>query len=89
MASVGIILAAAYMLWLYKRIIFGRLINEQMKVMKDINKAETYIFTPLIFLILYFGFYPEPFFSTIDISVNELIKNYQIDLKYHLGNQIK
>ena len=89
MASLGIILAAAYMLWLYKRIIFGRLINEQMKVMKDINKAETYIFAPLIFLILYFGFYPEPFFSTIDISVNDLIKNYQIDLNYHLGNQIK
>jgi len=89
MASLGIILAAAYMLWLYKRIIFGRLINEQMKVMKDINKAETYIFAPLIFLILYFGFYPDPFFSTIDISVNELIKNYQIDLNYHLGNQIK
>ena len=89
MASLGIILAAAYMLWLYKRIIFGRLINEQMKVMKDINKAETYIFAPLIFLILYFGFYPDPLFSTIDISVNELIKNYQIDLNYHLGNQIK
>jgi len=89
MASLGIILAAAYMLWLYKRIIFGRLINEQMKVMKDINKAEIYIFAPLIFLILYFGFYPDPLFSTIDISVNELIKNYQIDLNYHLGNQIK
>jgi len=89
MASLGIILAAAYMLWLYKRIIFGRLINEQMKVMKDINKAEIYIFAPLIFLILYFGFYPDPLFSTIDISVNELIKNYQIDLNYHLENQIK
>ena len=55
--------------------------------MKDVNKIETYIFLPLIFLILYFGFYPEILFNTIDISVNEIIKNYQIDLNYHLSKQ--
>ena len=87
LGSSGIILAAAYMLWLYRRIIFGRLINDQVKAMKDININEAYIFAPLVFLIILFGFYPEPLFNTIDVSINELIKNYNIDLNYHLAKQ--
>ena len=84
LASLGIILAAAYMLWLYKRIIFGRLINSEIKEMKDLNKTELYIFASLIFVILFFGFYPEPLFTTIDVSINNLIQDYKIDLNLYL-----
>ena len=83
LASLGVILAAAYMLWLYKRVIFGKVTISEIKEMVDLNKTEIYIFVSLAFLILFFGFYPEPLFNTIDISVNNLIENYQIDLNFH------
>ena len=84
LASIGIILAAAYMLWLYKRVIFGRITNSRIKEMKDLNKTELYIFACLAFLTLFFGLYPEPLFSTIDVSINNLINKHQLDLNYHL-----
>ena len=85
LASLGVILAAVYMLWLYKRVIFGKITNSEIKIMTDLNKTEIYIFSSLAFLILFFGVYPEPLFNTIDISVNNLIENYQIDINFHLA----
>ena len=83
-ASLGIILAAAYMLWLYRRVIFGRILSSEVKDMKDLNKTELYILFTLAFLTLFFGFYPEPLFVTIDVSVNNLIENYQANLDLYL-----
>ena len=74
-ASLGIIFAAAYMLWLYKRVIFGTNNSEDLSKMKDLGKTEIFIFLMLGFLILFFGFYPEPIFQTINASVNNLIQN--------------
>ena len=88
LASMGVILAAAYMLWLYKRVIFGKVTISEIKEMVDLNKTEIYIFVSLAFLILFFGFYPEPLFNTISVSVNNLIENYQIDLNFHLVKTI-
>jgi len=85
LASLGVILAAAYMLWLYKRVIFGKMASSEIKEMADLNKTEIYVFASLVFLILFFGIYPEPLFNTIDISVNNLIDNYQTDLNFHLA----
>jgi len=82
-ASLGVILAAAYMLWLYKRIIFGRIVNPEIKKMKDLNTIETCIFSLLAFLVLFFGFYPEPFLNTINVSINNLIENYETNLQFH------
>ena len=84
LASLGVILAAAYMLWLYKRVIFGKMASSEIKEMTDLNKTEIYIFASLVFLILFFGIYPEPLFNTIDISVSNLIDNYQTDLNFYL-----
>jgi len=84
LASLGVILAAAYMLWLYKRVIFGKMASSEIKEMADLNKTEIYIFASLVFLILFFGIYPEPLFNTIDISVSNLIDNYQTDLNFYL-----
>jgi len=85
LASLGVVLAAAYMLWLYKRVIFGKMASSEIKDMKDLNKTEIYVFASLVFLTLFFGIYPEPLFNTIDISVNNLIDNYQTDLNFHLA----
>jgi len=83
-ASVGVIIGAAYMLWLYKRVIFGKISGTEIKEMKDLNKIEIYIFLPLVFLILFFGIYPEPLLNTIDVSINNLIENYKINLDFYL-----
>jgi NADH-quinone oxidoreductase subunit M len=85
LASLGVVLAAAYMLWLYKRVIFGKMASPEIKEMADLNKTEIYVFASLVFLTLFFGIYPEPLFNTIDISVNNLIDNYQTDLNFHLA----
>jgi len=84
LASLGVILAAAYMLWLYKRVIFGKMASSEIKEMADLNKTEIYIFASLVFLILFFGIYPEPLFNTIDISISNLIVDYQTDLNFYL-----
>tara|TARA_B100000029_G_scaffold504761_1_gene584190 strand:- start:31 stop:1533 length:1503 start_codon:yes stop_codon:yes gene_type:complete len=84
LASLGIILAAAYMLWLYRRVVFGRIANSDLKSMKDLNKIELYIFSSLVILVIFFGIYPDPLFKTVDISINNLIDNYKINLDFHL-----
>ena len=87
LATFGIILAAAYMLWLYRRVIFGRIVNSDLKNMKDLNKMELYIFSSLVILIIFFGIYPDPLFKTVDISINNLIDNYKINLDFHLAQK--
>ena len=79
-ASFGVILGAAYMLWLYKRVIFGKLINEDLKKMLDLNRSEYFILSCLSVPILFFGFYPEPLINTIEVSVNDLINMYNLNL---------
>ena len=85
LASIGVILAAAYMLWLYGRVIFGKLANSETKEMPDLSNTEIYIFASLVFLTIFFGVYPEPLFNTIDVSINNLIEKYQMNINFHLA----
>ena len=75
------------MLWLYRRVIFGRIENSDLKNMKDLNKMELYIFSSLVILVIFFGIYPDPLFKTVDISINNLIDNYKINLDFHLAQK--
>jgi len=86
-ASIGVILGAAYMLWLYKRVVFGELINKDLKNMVDLNKSELIILSSLALPSLYFGFYPEPLISTVEMSVSNLINNYNSSLEIYLANK--
>ena len=79
-ASFGVILGAAYMLWLYKRVVFGKLVNEDLKQMVDLNRSEYLILTCLAVPTLFFGFYPEPFFNTIEVSVSDLINMHNLNI---------
>ena len=79
-ASLGVILAAAYMLWLYKRVVFGNLINKKLLRMPDLNKSEIFILWSLVIPTLFFGFYPEPLINTVEVSVNNLIEMYNYNL---------
>jgi len=80
LASLGIIFAAAYMLWLYKRVIFGKLENIQLKNIKDINFLEGSILVTLCITVLLFGLYPDPLIETMRVSVDNLIDNYNLEI---------
>ena len=79
-ASLGVILGAAYMLWLYKRVVFGKLINEDLKKILDLNRSEYFILSCLAVPILFFGFYPDPLINTIEVSVADLINMHTTNL---------
>ena len=84
LASIGIILGAAYMLWLYKRVVFGKLEKKELLELKDLNYSETVILFSLAILTLVFGFYPNLILDTIHVSVDNLIKDYQNSLILNL-----
>ena len=79
-ASLGVIFGAAYMLWLYKRVVFGVIVNNDLLKMPDLNKSELTILISLALPTLFFGFYPEPLINTIEVSVKDLIEMYKINL---------
>jgi len=84
LATFGVILGAAYMLWLTKRVIFGDTKNNEIKTLKDINILEVTMLVPLAFFIIFFGFYPAPLMDTMSASINNLVSNYQSDLILHM-----
>jgi len=84
-ASSGVIFAAAYMLWLYRRVIFGDLIKDELKKMIDLNKSEIFVLSCLAIPIVFFGFYPEPIMNTTEVSVSNLIEYYNSNLKINLA----
>ena len=84
-ASLGVILGAAYMLWLYKRIIFGEIINNEIKSMIDLKKFEILILFSLVIPIIFFGFYPEPLINTIEVSVGNLLDIYNTNIQTNLA----
>ena len=81
-ASIGVILGAAYILWMYKRVVFGKIINLELKTMVDLNRSEFLVLSCLAVPILFFGFYPEPLINTIEVSINDLIETYNKNLNY-------
>ena len=81
-ASLGVILGAAYMLWLYKRVVFGKLVNKELEKLIDLNTSEYFILISLAIPTLFFGFYPEPLINTIEVSIKDLIEIYNLNLLY-------
>ncbi|HEY1385724.1 MAG TPA: hypothetical protein VGF43_19015, partial [Dongiaceae bacterium] len=76
--TTGIILGAAYMLWLYRRVIFGKLEKDDVKAMLDLSPREVAIFLPLILIVLWMGIYPASFTSITGPTIDRLISNYQV-----------
>ena len=80
-ATLGVILSAAYMLWLYRRVIFGALEKENLKSLLDLSTREKVILYPLAVLIIFFGVYPLPVFDVTGVTVDALINNYNAALE--------
>ncbi|TIS78802.1 MAG: NADH-quinone oxidoreductase subunit M [Mesorhizobium sp.] len=74
-AATGVILSAAYALWLYRRVIFGALTKDSLKGLLDLSAREKVIIYPLAALVIFFGVYPAPVFDATAESVKALVTN--------------
>jgi len=73
-AATGIVLGAAYMLWLYQRVMFGKLENPANQALKDLSLRELATFIPLIVLAFWIGIYPKPFLNLLDKPVEKIVR---------------
>ena len=87
-ASLGVILGAAYMLWLYRRIVFGEITNAEVNKLVDLNKSEMIILSTLAIAAILFGFYPDPLLSTTSTSVEGLIDLFNTNLKIYTARNL-
>ena len=78
LTATGIILGAAYMLYLYRRIIFGKLTKESLQKIFDLSGREVAVFTPLVVVVIWMGIYPLPFLDVMHVSVNHLISQVEM-----------
>jgi NADH-quinone oxidoreductase subunit M len=78
-AGSGIVLGAAYMLWLYQRTMFGTLDNPANKTLPDLNFRELVTLVPLIIMAFWIGLYPAPFFRVLDKPVNKIVAKIRPD----------
>lgn len=81
LAATGLILGAAYALWLYRKIIFGELTKDTLKTILDMNRREVAVFLPLVLITLWMGIYPQSFLDPMAPSVDKLIGDYNAALK--------
>ena len=80
LATTGIILGAAYMLYLYRRVIFGKLEKDDLKSILDLNPREIAIFVPLVIVTIWMGIWPVPFLDVMDASIANIIEQHKAAL---------
>jgi len=80
LAGTGIILGAAYMLYLYRRVVFGTMTKDDIKDFTDLSPREIAVFAPLVLVMLWMGIYPSSFLDMMHVSVENLIADYQLAL---------
>jgi NADH-quinone oxidoreductase subunit M len=81
LAATGLILGAAYALWLYRKVVFGELTKDSLKGILDMNRREIAVFLPLVLLSLWMGVYPGSFLDPMAASVDKLVGDYQAAIK--------
>ncbi len=86
LAGTGIVLGAAYMLWLYQRTMFGKLENPENRGLKDLNFREVATLLPLAVLCFWIGLYPKPFFQVLDEPVTRLVA--QVEKTYEFPKEV-
>ena len=86
LAATGLILGAAYMLYLYRRVIFGSLTKENLMTIADMNGREIAVFAPLVVLVIFMGIYPAPFLDIMHVSVSNLLG--QVETALNAGSAV-
>ncbi len=77
LAASGVILGAAYMLWMFQRVMFGRVTNPKNEGLKDLSGREIAILVPMVMIIFLMGIYPKLFFSKMDVTVEKFLKDFR------------
>jgi NADH-quinone oxidoreductase subunit M len=77
LATLGVILSAAYALWLYRKIVFGVIERPALAGIRDLGWREMVTFAPLVILTILFGVFPQPVLDLSSASVTQLVDNYQ------------
>jgi len=77
-AATGVVLGAAYMLWLYRRVVFGEITNPEVHHMTDMGARELTIFIPIVVLVLWIGIAPKPYLHAMEASLSQLTKQVEI-----------
>jgi len=80
LGSLGMILGAAYMLYLYRRVIFGKITRDDLKSILDLSPREIAVFAPLVILTLWMGVYPSSFTGFFDAAVNAMVDHHHAAL---------
>jgi NADH-quinone oxidoreductase subunit M len=76
LATSGVILSAAYALWLYRKVVLGALTKPSLAAITDLSPREILILAPLVVLTVFFGVYPKPILDVSNASVTALLENY-------------
>jgi NADH-quinone oxidoreductase subunit M len=79
-ATTGVILSAAYALFLYRRVVFGKLEKPSLQTLKDLSPREIALLAPLVVLTIFYGVHPAPILDACSGSVAELVKGYDAAL---------
>jgi len=74
-AALGMILGAAYSLWLYNRVVFGNFKPQFINKFSDLNRREVFILVPFVLGVLWMGLYPEVFLDCMHTSVSNLVQH--------------
>ena len=77
-AAIGIILSAVYMLYLYKRVIFGVIENQKLKAILDLDLREKLILFPLVISVILIGIFPNIFLEPMRLSIESIINNFEV-----------
>ena len=73
-ASTGVIFAAVYLLWMYKRVVFGKVINPKLDDLSDLNKREIFVLVPIIVFIVWIGVYPGNFLKVTEKTTDKILE---------------
>jgi len=77
LAASGVVLGAAYMLWMFQRVMFGKITKAENEKLKDLSSREIAVLVPMVIMIFLMGIYPKLFFSKMDVTVEKFLKDFK------------
>lgn len=81
-AALGVILGAVYMLWMFRRVMFGPVTNHDNEHMTDMNGRELAVMTPFLIMIVLMGVYPKPFMEKMEPSINAFLTEFRAEANH-------
>jgi NADH-quinone oxidoreductase subunit M len=77
LATSGVILGAAYMLWMFQRVMLGKVTRPENEKLQDLSAREITVLVPMVIMIFLMGVYPKLFFSKMDVTVEKFLKDFK------------